>query len=330
MNNEVSELKEVSKSRAAAIEAIFAPMSEQLKTFEQARDDINAEYASLDADAYVSSDLQGKAKRLRLDVAKIRIAGEKAKTAEKKEIIIAGKAVDGVNNILKWGVSQIENDMKTIEKQNERVEKERTDALSMERTEMMLEFGNVDEAYELGLMPESVFKPLYESVKLAYENKIKEEKLAVKKLAAAEKKRKEEVAKLKKEAAEEKKKLAKVNARLKKQEDIAAANQAKTDAAAAEEKKKLDKAKADLAAAKAREEADLAKAKAKEQEDLAAAKAIKVSEANKGDIQRLTELADGFETFEVASQLSDPKLVKIGSNVEKLLKKIAKYVKENV
>ena len=135
------ELQGIEESKALAIKAIFEPMTEMLATFEGAYTKITNE-----AKTKITSDVTAKAKRLRLDIGKIRIAGEKARVAQKEEYLRAGKAIDGVNNILKWAITDKENNLKEIEDHLEIIEKQRLADLQTKRVELLSPY--VEEAHE--------------------------------------------------------------------------------------------------------------------------------------------------------------------------------------
>ncbi len=71
-----------------------------LESFEEAFNQIMAEE--------VTEELCGRAKRLRLDISKIRVSADKARKAQKEEYLRAGNAIQGVFNILKFAVTDKE------------------------------------------------------------------------------------------------------------------------------------------------------------------------------------------------------------------------------
>lgn len=135
------QLKGIEESKARQIEAVFAPMVEMLKGFESAFDEI----VSQD----ITEDLCKKAKRLRLDIAKIRTSADKERKSQKDEYLRASNAIQGVYNILKFAVVEKEEKLKEIENYYANLEKERKAKLQIERSEEL-------EKYEVEVIPENL------------------------------------------------------------------------------------------------------------------------------------------------------------------------------
>jgi len=127
------ELKAIEKSKADMISAVFVPMVERLKVFESSFNSIIEE-----SKKGINENLVVKSKRLRIDISRVRIETEKARKEQKEEYLRAGKAIDGVANILKWAVTEKEEALEKIEKHFETLEKERIEKLQLEREEQFL------------------------------------------------------------------------------------------------------------------------------------------------------------------------------------------------
>src|SRR5690554_2827574 len=135
MMNEITvmnapELANIEQSKADGIRRVFEPMAEMLKEFEGLYTQVVTE-----AENGITKEITAKAKRLRLDIAKVRVQTEKLRKEEKEEYLRAGKAIDGVSNILKWAVTDKENKLKEIEDYFEIQEKKRLELLQAERVE---------------------------------------------------------------------------------------------------------------------------------------------------------------------------------------------------
>ena len=92
-----AELQTIEKSKATQIKATFEPMAEMLLEFETAFDSVLA-----DSEIEITEEITDRAKRLRIDIGKVRIKTEAVRKEQKDEYLRAGKAIDGVSNILKW------------------------------------------------------------------------------------------------------------------------------------------------------------------------------------------------------------------------------------
>jgi len=103
------ELKQINKSKAVQIRNVFEPMAVMLQNFEGSYDEILSA-----ATKGITKEVQTKAKRLRLNIAKIRIETEKIRKIQKQDYLIAGKAIDGVSNILKWAIQEKEKILRIL------------------------------------------------------------------------------------------------------------------------------------------------------------------------------------------------------------------------
>ena len=211
------ELSGLDESKAKQIEAVFAPMVEMLKGFEAAYDEI----AALE----ISPDKCKKAKRLRLDIAQVRIQADQVRKVQKEEYLRAGNAIQGVYNILKFAVADKEEKLKGMETHYERIEAEKKIRLSSERQAELSKYDIDGEFIDLGSMSDSVWTNYLAGVKANYEA-----------IIAAEKKAEEERIEAERKEAEEREKMRLENERLKKEAVKAAKLKAATEKKAAEER----------------------------------------------------------------------------------------------
>ena len=88
------------EKKAKDIEKLYLPMIGMLTEMEDAFNEI----VSQD----ITAELVPKAKRLRLDIGKVRINANKAREEAKKEYLRAGNAIQGAFNTLKYAVESKE------------------------------------------------------------------------------------------------------------------------------------------------------------------------------------------------------------------------------
>lgn len=235
---ENEELKGLEASKAAQIKAVFEPMVTMLEEFE-------GQYAEIMA-LEISPETCLMAKRLRLDIGKIRIQADKVRKEQKEEYLRAGNAIQGVYNILKFAVIDKEEKLEEIEKHYERIITEKIAKIQEERELELQKYDFNGSTLELGQMHESVWANFLNGTKLNYEA-IKE----------AEKKAEQE--RIEKEKAEkaEQEKIRKENERLKK-EAVSRAAEAIRERAEAEAKQKAieEKARKEREAAEKKAEAE--------------------------------------------------------------------------
>lgn len=268
------ELEELEKSKADQIKATFEPMAAMLKEFEQAYVDVVKE-----AELAINADVIAKAKRLRLDIGKVRIQTEKARKEQKEEYLRAGKAIDGVCNILKWAITDKENKLKEIEKHFEIQEKEMLDKLQKVRAAKLAPYVDDTGLINLATMENDVWGAYYNAKKKEHEDKIKAEKQAEQEQAEREMK-----------LAEEREAIQAENERLRKE---AKEREAKA-AAELEEKQRIQaelKAKEDIIKQKeAKAKAEALKAEQEERRAEAEKEAARQAELNKGDKELIDDL----------------------------------------
>lgn len=161
-------------SKAEQIRATFLPMAEQVQAFE---DEYNA--VMQEAAAEVTPDVSKRARRLRLDIAKVRVNAEKARKALKEEYLRAGQAIDGTNNILKWAISQKEESLLAIEQHAERMEEERLGALHAERCELLAPYVEDLPDTNFGTMEDDVWEAYLSAKKRQHEDRLEAERVAV-------------------------------------------------------------------------------------------------------------------------------------------------------
>lgn len=215
------ELNSIEPSKAEQIRNTFEPMAVMLEGFEQSYNSIMTEKQN-----GITGELTAKAKRLRLDISKIRIETEKVRKSQKEEYLRAGKAIDGVSNILQWAIGEKEGSLKEIENYFENQEKERLEKLQSERVELLSPYLPDAGEKDLSSMLPDVWDAYFAAKKKDYEDRIEAEKKAEQERIERERKEAEEREKqrlenirLKKEA-EEREKAA--EAERKKQAEILA------------------------------------------------------------------------------------------------------------
>lgn len=282
---ETPELKLIEESKALKIKETFEPMSQMLSEFE-------SEYKSLieDSKKEITSDITKRAKRLRLDIGKVRIETGKLKDKQKEYIKLEDKAIMGVHNILVWAVKEKEDSLKKIEDYFEIQEQKRLEQLQRERAEKLSEF--VDDAHERDLVKfeDDEFEALLSMKKKEKEDRIAAEKKAEEERIAKEKAEEEERERIKKEnerlkaEAQERERIAKIEAKKRAEEE--AKRKAKEDAErkAREEKERKEREAYEAKLKKEREERERIAAELKSKED--AERKAKEEEAKRLEIER--------------------------------------------
>lgn len=198
---DVPELQAIETSKAEKIKATFLPMSEMLSSFEEAYEDLIRRSQN-----GIDEEITSQAKRLRIDIGKVRIETGKLKDQQKEYIKLEDKAIMGVHNILVWAVKEKEDRLKEIENHFEIQEQKRLEKLNIDRAEKLSKY--VDDAYErdLAKLDEDEFEALLQMKKQQKQDQIKAEE-------EAERRRKEE--------AEEARRIKEENEKLQKENELA-------------------------------------------------------------------------------------------------------------
>lgn len=191
---EAPELQGLEKSKAAEIKATFEPMAKMLEEFEAVVLAIQQ-----DAKKGITPEISARAKRARLDIAKIRIDTGKLKDKKKEYIKLEDRAIMGVHNILVYAVKEKEDLLKQIEDFAERQEAARLEALRVDRWAKLSAFREV-EPEGLANWSDEDFATFLSGAKSNHELKLQAEKEAEEKrqrellLDQLENKRKLEIA----------------------------------------------------------------------------------------------------------------------------------------
>lgn len=153
-------------SKSSQILTVFGGMAQKLKGYEEELEAVRA----MD----MGPDASKRARRLRLDIKKIRTSTENTRKEQKAEYLKFSKALDGAANVLKWGISGIEDELQQIEDHVKIQEEKRKNKLAEERREALLEYGMEDEhmaALDLGSMTDAVWNTFLAGTKSSYEQK---------------------------------------------------------------------------------------------------------------------------------------------------------------
>ena len=257
-NEAISPLMKLNKTKSQQLINVFKPLTESLQELEEETALIMSEYSK----GY-TPELAKQAKAHRQKYVKIRTSTEKVKKDQKAELLIITKAIDGLYNIVKWATTSDEEKLKSIEKEEERIELEQLNKLQAERVALIAPYVEGAEALSLAEMDADVFES-YLLVKKTKFEKEEADRLEAEKLAAEARKaeadrleaQRLENIKLKAEAEEREEAEA-----IERKERAKAEAEARAEREAAEAKAKAELKKiADEKKAKAEAEAALLKA----------------------------------------------------------------------
>lgn len=111
------------------------------------------------------------ARENRLKLVKVRTAAEAKKVADKEMIVIEGKLIDGLFNVVKNAAQLTEGEYAEIEKFQERKEAERKEALKQSRIDKLAPYDCNTEFINLSDMSDDVFERFFETAKIAFDSK---------------------------------------------------------------------------------------------------------------------------------------------------------------
>ena len=234
------------------------------------------------ADATCVSEMK-KAREVRLALKRVRTDAEKTRKAMKEDSLRAGRAIDGMNNILLLAIEPVEKVLEEQEKFAERAEAARKAKLGQERADQLRALGSNPAQY-IGLadMGEEQWRACLHGAKTAKEEREK---------AEAEAARQREV------QAQEAEKLREENARLRREQEA-------KDAAARKDREAIEaKARAEREAAEAvaRQERE---AREKLEREAAAKRADEAKKAAaEAEAKRRAELAPDADKLRALAKL---------------------------
>lgn len=332
MKLDVPELQVIEKSKAEQIKSTFEPMVKMLSEFEEQFNEV-----VLESEKEITRETTLKAKRLRIDIGRVRIQTGKLKDEQKSEYLRAGNAIQAVHNILVWAVTDKENKLKEIENYFEEQEKKRLEYLQKTRADMLLAY--LPDSYERNLsgMDEDVWNAYFNSKKNEYEDRIKAENKAEKDRIAREKEEAKERERIRIENERLKKEAEKREAEIEKERKQAADKlkdeQAKADA---ERKQREVKEKADREAHEKALKAEREKAaeaqrqlQAKADAELKAKEAEEIriqNELAKGDADKVKDLINDLIALKSKYSFKSKRNQKKYSDVRILIDKIVEHI----
>jgi len=298
------ELSAIEPSKAEQIRSVFEPMAEMIEKFEIDYDNI----LTVAKDG-ITKDIIVSAKRLRLDIGKVRTATGELKDKQKEKIRLEDKAIMGVHNILVWAIKEKEDKLSGIEKYFEIQEKKRLDDLQDFRAKELLLY--VENAHEMDLssMDDDVWSVYFSGKQKEYEDRVMAERKAERHRVFKEKSDAEESERIRKENEQLKKESeerdrkqeeekSKHLAELKKQQD-------EKDKIAGQLKVKLDAEKKDL------EEKEL----------------LKKEELNKGDSDKIKDLVSDLNLLKSKYSFKSDKNIAMYSSMGLFIDKVIVYIK---
>jgi len=316
LTNIENELSEVEQSKANQIRQTFNPMTKVIEEFE-------GMYLSIIAESQkgITIGVIAKAKELRLAIAKVRIKTEKVRKLQKSEILIMGRAIDGVANILKWAINDKENALKEIEEYFENQEVARKTTLRLNRENLLAQYVENVDYYNLVDMHEDVFNSFLESMKKIYFAEKQAEEDAEIKRIKEEKERQDAIALKEEQNAKERAKLKAENDKLraeniKREQEMVAERKAK--------QLESDKLNAELKA-KEKIESDRVLAETKAKAD---AEAIIQAELSKGDSEKILSLIDDIENLKSKYSFKSKANKDMYKNVSLLMDKVISHIQK--
>jgi hypothetical protein len=162
-----------------------------------------------------------QARDARLALAKVRIEAEKTRKDMKEDSLRAGRAIDGIANVLKGMIIPVEDRLQDMEDFAKRAEAARKEALRAERAEILHGLGQETAHFDLSAMDAETFDNLVGGIRAANQARQEAERKAEEdRLAAIEREKAEraaqaaENARLKAEAEAREKEIAKERAKV--------------------------------------------------------------------------------------------------------------------
>jgi len=319
---DIPELQVIEKSKAEKIKATFEPMTKMLLEFEKAFLEVTSE-----AEKEITKDVTIKARRLRIDIGKVRIKTGELKDKQKEYIKLEDRAIMGVHNVLVWAVKEKEDKLKDIENFFEIQEQERLEKLQSERVNKLMKYVEGAEERNLSGMDSDVWEAYFAAKKKEYNDQIAAEKQAEIDRIAKEKAEAEERERIRKDNIRLQNEIAKAEAERKVIEEKArkereaseAILKAEREAKAKLEKELIAKAEAERKAKREEQKRIEAEIKAKKEAERKAKAAP--------DKAKLNEFAKVIDEL-VLPELKSEEANHILNNTKELLTKVSGFIRE--
>ena len=319
---ETPELQSIEKSKAQQIRETFEPMVEMLEGFEKAFTEVVNE-----SQKEVTPDLTAKAKRLRIDISKVRIQTGKLKDEGKAEYLRAERAIQAVHNIIVWAVTDKEEKLKEIEKHFEIQEQKRLEKLQADRAEKLSKYVEDADERDLASMDEDVWKAYYSTKKQEHEDRIAAEKKAEAERKAREKAEAEERERIRQEnirlqkEAEERERKAEAERKEREKQEAARLEKEAKEREAYEAKLKAERQERERMQKELEAKAE-AERKTKEEEE-----ARVQAELSKDDVAKVSDLIADLEALKNKYTFKSQKNRTMYKAVGQLIDKIIAYIK---
>ena len=120
------------ENKVHELKKIYAPMFHKLEEFEERFNEV--------VEMEINPVTIEHAKKLRLEIRKVRTTGEKARKEAQAEVMTIGRAIDGVFNTLKYAVESKEQKLMDIEKHYENLRLQEIKNLQDERALELIEY----------------------------------------------------------------------------------------------------------------------------------------------------------------------------------------------
>lgn len=245
----------------------------------------------------------------RLQLKEIRVNAEKTRKKLKENIVIEGRFIDSIYNLIEGVTKPLETELLEKEQFVERQEAARIEAVRSSRAEALAVYEVDTSFYDLGNMPEASYAQLLENSRIAAESRAQAQRKAEEERIAAEKAEQEERARIAEEnarlKAEAEKREAEIAAERKAREEAEAIERARVEAEqkARDEAVRAEQAKIEAENERLRQEADKARRELQAKADAEAEAARK--EAARIEAERLAKI----EAARKAAQAGDAEKV---------------------
>jgi hypothetical protein len=339
------ELSAIGESKAKQIKTTFEPMVKMLEEFEDAFNQI-----VLSSQKEITKEVTASAKRLRIDIGKVRIETGKLKDKQKEYIKLEDKAIMGVHNILVYAVKEKEDKLKEIEDYFENQERLRMEKLQSERVEMLTPYLEGAHERNLAIMDDDVWNAYFEIKKKEYNDRIEAEKQAEferlqkeKEEAEAREAQRIENERLKAEAIErekqikaeqekrdraEKERLAKEEAERKAREEKERKEREAHEAELKAERERVAKIQAEEQAKREKLEAELKAKEEAEKKAIQEAELLAQSELKKGDSEKVKDLIKDLTTLKSKYTFKSKDNERMYDDVKSLIDKVVNHIEK--
>jgi hypothetical protein len=311
VDNALAKSGDLSADGIASLRAAYAPIYDSLGPLvEQAR--------------AVKADQPKQARATRLALREVRCQGESTRKRLKADILLRGKAIDGMQHVLEYATEPLESTLLAIEEAEARAEAARKAKLQQERADQLRPYADPTHM-DLGSMGVEAWEMILTGARTAHQTKLDNEAREKARREEEQRKAAEELARKQESERLERERMAAENERLRQEAAVRDAELAKEREAQRIKDAALEAERKKLAEAAARAEAEAARLNNERIAKAKAEAAAKRKAARAPDKAKVAHVADQIRAIQIPVMASEEG-VEVANEIRSQIEKFAAWL----